>query len=71
MLMRFFLRFDFIPRVSGCGEAGESWDSLTECCLSLLHNSDLRDFHEYILKQVWGAQIYTRRSNRRFDLVET
>ena len=36
VLMRFFLRFDFIPLVSGCGEAGESWDSLTECCLSLL-----------------------------------
>ena len=34
VLMRFFLRFDFIPLwpVSG----GESWDSLTECCLSLL-----------------------------------
>ena len=35
------------------------------------HNSDLRDFHKYIHKQVWGAQIFTRQSSRRFGLVRT
>ena len=38
------------------------------------HNSDLRDSysHEYIQKQVWGEQIFTRyQSSRRFDLVKT
>ena len=38
--------------------------------MSLGHNIDLRYFHEYILNQVWGAQIFTRQSSRRFDLVE-
>ena len=36
--------------------------------VSLLHNSDLRDSHEYIQKQVWGEP---KQSSRRFDLVET
>ena len=35
------------------------------------HNSDLRDFHEYLQKQVWDAQNCTRQSNRRFGLVRT
>ena len=37
----------------------------------MLDNYDLRDSHEYILKQVWGMQSFTRQKNRRFDLVET
>ena len=35
------------------------------------HNSDLRDSHEYIKKQVWGERIITRQHSRGFDLVET
>ena len=38
---------------------------------ALQHISDLRDSHEYIKKQVWGARILTRQRRRRFDLVET
>ena len=34
------------------------------------HNSDLRDSHEYIKKQVWGEEILTRQSSRRVGLVE-
>ena len=34
------------------------------------HNSDLRDFHEYIQNQVWGERLFTRQSCRRFYLVE-
>ena len=38
-----------------------------DCYLvSILHNSDLRDWHEYILKQVWGERIFTRQSSRSF-----
>ena len=35
------------------------------------HNTDLRDSHEYIQKEVWGAQIFTSWSSNRFDLVDT
>ena len=35
------------------------------------HNSDLRDFHEYLQKQVWGAQNCTRQSSRIFGLERT
>ena len=39
------------------------------------HNSDMRDSHECIQRQVWGEKIITRQSSRtiirRFDLVET
>ena len=35
------------------------------------HNSDLRDFHEYLQKEVWGAQNCTRQSSRRFGLERT
>ena len=34
------------------------------------HSLNLRDSHEYIHKQVWGEQIYTGQSLKRFDLVE-
>ena len=42
--------------------------------MSAGHNSDLRDSREYRQQQVWGEQIYTRQSSRRFmnhDSVET
>ena len=34
-----------------------------------LHNSDLRDSHEYIQKQVGGELIRTRHSGRMFELI--
>ena len=34
----------------------------------LPHNSDLRDSHEYLQKQVWGAQNCTRKNSRRFGV---
>ena len=43
----------------------------TEAAGAELHNSDLRDYHEYIQKQVWDEQIFTRQRSMRFDLVET
>ena len=35
-----------------------------------IHNSDMRDSHEYIQKQVWGEQIFTRQSSFRTRLTE-
>ena len=34
---------------------------------SNLHNSDLRDSHEYIQRQVWDERIITRQSSGRED----
>ena len=39
--------------------------------LSIIHNSDLRDFHEYIQKQELGERFFTRQSSRRLDFGET
>ena len=39
--------------------------------VSVAHNSNVRDSHEYIKKQVWDEQIITRQHSRGFDLVET
>ena len=36
-----------------------------------VHNSDLRDSHEHIKKQVLGAWIFIEQSRRRFDLGRT
>ena len=42
-----------------------------ERCFYNTHNSDLRDSHECIKKQVWGERIITRQHSRGFNLVET
>ena len=46
------------------------WALFVSLCL-YQHNSDLRDSHEYLQKQVWGAQNCTRQSSRRFGLERT
>ena len=32
-----------------------------------LHNSDLRDSHKYMQKQVWGEWIFTGKNSRMFS----
>ena len=48
-----------------------STQPVEECGTVARHDSDFRDSHEYLQKQVWGAQNCTRLSSRRFGLERT